>query len=259
MLIIFRLFYKVIISWIRAAYLFIDKISSTRLRAFSLLEIAFVLIIMGMVSLYTIPTFIHTRTVAKIRETDEKLEALTYALAGYVLIHQHLPSPANPAAPDADSGSDDLMTGIIPYRKLGIQAKDAKDGYKNWISYSVSPGLRQPARPPTLMSAMGSDGFCQIPASIMALSVHNEKGQSLLRHTNDDMIAFVLISHGKHGDGAFDHKGQRRPVHSPLKEKNSDGNAVFIDAPLTQEFDDRVRWVTRNNLMAIYAKRPCVR
>ncbi len=249
-----------IMSWICAACLFINKISSTRLQAFSLLEIAFVLIIMGITSLYTIPTFIHARTVAKIRETDEKLEALSYALAGYVLIHQHLPSPANPIAPDADSGSDDLMTGIIPYRKLGIQAKDAKDSYNNWISYSVSPGLRQPTRSmPTPMPVIGSDRFCQIPASVMALSVHNGHGQSLLRQTSDDMMAFVLISHGKNGDGAFDHKGQRRPVHTPLKEKNSDGNAVFIDAPLTHEFDDRVRWVTRNNLMAIYAKRPCVR
>ena len=233
-----------------------SKYASIRLKAFSLLEIAFVLTIMGMISLYTIPTFIHARAAAKIRETDEKLEALTYALASYALIHQHLPSPAHPATPDADDKSEYLMTGVIPYRKLGIQAKDAKDGYKNWISYSVSPGLQQVARS---MSAAGADAFCQISATNAALFVHNEKGQSLVRRTNDDMIAFVLISHGRNGAGSFDHKGQRRPVSHALKERNSDGNAIFIDAPLTNGFDDRVRWVTRNNLMAIYAKRPCLR
>ena len=198
------------------------------------------------------------RVAAKIRETEEKLEALTYALAGYVLIHQRLPTPLNPATPHQDNNNTGLITGIIPFRKLGIQEKDAKDGFKNWISYSVSPGLKQHTPSPP-MPGMTANTFCQIPATVSALTIQNEHGQSLLERTNDDLIAFVLISHGPRGEGSFDSKGQRRPTHHPLKDKNTDETHIFIDAPVTKDVDDRTRWVTRNNLMAIYAKRPCIK
>lgn len=229
-----------------------------QLGAFSLLEISFVLIIMGMISIYTIPAFMHMRVAAKIRETEEKLDALTFALASYALIHQCLPAPANPAAPYNDNSNTGLVTGIVPFRKLGIQEKEAKDGFKNWISYSVSPALEQ-QRPMPPMPGMTGNTFCQIPATTDDLIIHDVNGKSMLKRPSNDLIAFVLISHGPRGEGAFDNKGQRQPTHHPSKDRNRDETHIFIDAPVTKDVDDRVRWVTRDNLMAIYAKRPCLR
>lgn len=77
---------------------------------------------------------------------------------------------------------------------------------------------------------------------------------------DNDFLAFVLISHGSSGHGAINDRGGRNPIigQSPLKIQNaSDDTHCYVDAPQSPLFDDRVRWITRNNLMAIYAKAPC--
>ena len=86
--------------------------------------------------------------------------------------------------------------------------------------------------------------------------MHNTQGQSVFEMSRqNDFIAFVLVSHGVAGAGAFDDSGQRKPAVGD-KLKNL-GSTPFIDRPVIKEYDDRVRWVSRNNLMAMYAKQPC--
>ena len=256
-----------------------------RVSAFSLLEMALVLSIIGIVSAYAIPALIHMRTAARMRETDAKLEAAIYALAGFVQREEHLPPPAPPTAIGENAGhaQKGLTTGILPYRTLGIQESDAKDGFRHWISYSVSPELtisrsqnadyqttQKKAAPTTgpypknmnqmnmgNMSPVSEDRayFCWIRPTPAQLQVRNVHGQSVFDLYKQDLIAFVLVSHGPSGAGAFDDTGQRR-ASTGDKLKNL-GNTPFIDQPNTKEYDDRVRWVSRNNLMAMYLKQPC--
>lgn len=240
-----------------------------RISAFSLLEMALVLSILGVISAYAIPALLKARVTARWRETDDKLESVTYALAGYAQTQQRLPSPANPTAVGTDAGIEqkDLLTGIIPYRTLGIQESDAKDGFRHWISYTVSQDLiAEPQSEPMEISDSSSssatntqnqgNSICYIRPHFIKIDVQNAQDQSMLATGHfDDFIAFVLVAHGSSGAGAFDDAGQRRPAIGD-KLKNLNGT-TFIDRPITKEYDDRVRWVSRNNLMAMYAKQPC--
>lgn len=246
-----------------------------RLSAFSLLEVALVLSILGVISAYAIPVLLQTRAAARWRETDAKIESVMYALASYAQVQQRLPNPADPAA-IGDSAGDEQRgrtTGILPYRTLGLQASDAKDGFHHWLSYSVSQSLTDEPQSTSIQSvprnpitglplhvvdiqSNNSNPFCHVRPGSARLDVHNTQGQSVFEMSKQsDFIAFVLVSHGVSGAGAFDDSGQRKPAVGD-KLKNL-GSTPFIDRPATKEYDDRVRWVSRNNLMAMYAKQPC--
>jgi len=246
-----------------------------RIPAFSLLEMALVLSIIGIISAYAIPALLQTRAMARRVETDAKLASVIYALAGYAQIHKRLPSPADPAATGETVGLEqrDLTTGILPYRTLGMQESDVKDGFRHWISYSapyeITANPVSTSRPTSMggdprggralpSSAAHNEGnpICRIRPHGSRLDVCNAHGQSMvsLEHF-DDFIAFVLVSHGPSGAGSFDDAGQRKQAIGD-KLKNF-GTTPFVDRPITKEYDDRVRWVSRNNLMAMYAKQPC--
>jgi prepilin-type N-terminal cleavage/methylation domain-containing protein len=247
---------------------FIKRIFRRTVRAFSLLEMALVLSIIGIISAYAIPVLLQTRIAARWKETDAKLEALTYALAGYAQLHKRLPCAANPAADSINAGieREGSMVGVIPYRTLGIQESDAKDGFHHWISYSAAPDLtnKQSSQNPNMRRIaptpfLQDEGnrFCTITPTLAQLSMKNEQGIPMLEVGQQvDMIAFVLVSHGPSGGGSFDEKGQRRPTVDATKHANTNG-ITFIERPISKECDDRIRWVSRNNLMAIYAKQPC--
>ena len=245
-----------------------------RLPAFSLIEIALVLSILGVISAYAIPVLLQTRAAARWRETDAKIESVMYALAAYAQTEQRLPNPADPAA-TGDSAGDEQpgrTTGILPYRTLGLQASDVKDGFHHWISYSVSPDLTSDIksmpvqntarntvaghRPFVVDTHDSGNPICHVRPRLVQLDVRNTEGLSMFEISKqNDFIAFVLVSHGTSGAGAFDDAGQRKPATGD-KLKNL-GSLAFIDRPITKEYDDRVRWISRNNLMAMYAKQPC--
>ena len=247
-----------------------------RLPAFSLLEIALVLSILGIISAYAIPVLLQTRAAARWRETDAKIEAVMHALASYAQVERRLPNPADPAATGVGVGDEQIgrATGILPYRTLGLQASDVKDGFHHWISYSVSQSLTEEPNSASapIQSAQRNpitgralhvvdtqdigNPFCHVRPGSLRLDVHNAQGQSMLSISQQrDFIALVLVSHGPSGAGAFDDAGQRKPAVGD-KLRNL-GSSPFIDRPVTKEYDDRVRWVSRNNLMAMYAKQPC--
>jgi type II secretory pathway pseudopilin PulG len=245
-----------------------------RIPAFSLIEIALVLSILGVISAYAIPVLLQTRAAARWRETDAKIESAMYALASYVQLEQRLPNPADPAATGDGAGDEQpgRTTGILPHRTLGLQASDVKDGFHHWISYSVSQSLtddiksmsaqKKPTvpvagrRPIVVDTDEDSSPICHVRPGSVRLDVHNIQGQSLFEMSKqNDFIACVLVSHGPSGAGAFDDAGQRKPAIGD-KLKNL-GSTPFIDRSITKEYDDRVRWISRNNLMAMYAKQPC--
>lgn len=244
-----------------------------QMRAFSLIETALVLSILGIVSAYAIPALLQVRTAARWRETDAKIESAIYALASYAQVEQRLPYPADPAAVEENAGNEQSgrITGILPYRTLGIQGTDAKDGFHHWISYSVSQDLtadlKHFARQKKTSGGGGAryspmdindngNAICHVPCRSWRLDVHNVQGQSMFELSrHNDFIAFVLVSHGPTGAGSFDDAGQRRSATGD-KLRNL-GMTPFIDRSVTKDYDDRVRWMSRNNLMAMYAKQPC--
>jgi hypothetical protein len=203
----------------------------------------------------------------KDQQTEQNLNQVTQALAAYVLVHKRLPCPANPQATPDNAGlsEDDRVIGLVPYRTLGLPETVAKNGYRYWLTYAVSLELTNRSIRHLMAENGGEEPtsiFCEISHPMTFLNVINESGQPVLpEDTQNDMIAFVLVSHGSKGEGAFDDQGRRRPTFDRDKIINAGDDFNFVDRPISLSrenfFDDTVRWVTRNNLMAIYAQKPC--
>lgn len=77
--------------------------------------------------------------------------------------------------------------------------------------------------------------------------------------------AFVLVSHGKNGRGAWLGNGTTNrfdPPDSGDEYKNASGGQVFVDGPWTlvpgpSYFDDIVRWMTQDGIMAAHGALSC--
>jgi type II secretory pathway pseudopilin PulG len=235
----------------------IKRFWRTPLPAFSLLEMSLVLCIMGIVVSFAVPSYLTMQKAARQKATEAKIEALCYALAGYALSEDHLP----PAATVNGAAVANKLVGVVPYKTLGLQMSDAKDGYGHWLTYAVSEAattIKTKQRLRDMSTEQPPRSFCKAPVSrAKTLTIKDLNGAVLAGASDTDYVAFVVVSHGPSGAGAFNVNGQRLPAQAPLKALNADDTLTFVEAPLSPTHDDRIRWVTRNNLMAIFAKAPC--
>jgi hypothetical protein len=141
--------------------------------------------------------------------------------------------------------------GMLPFRTLNIPEGTAFDGWNNLYTYAPAPAL-----------AMSNDKttFCALTKDTAKrgeiLSLQDERRQDLL---GDDFPAFVLLSHGKNGDGALlpEGRGGRTPLVNPAERENADDNLNFTDQPEGATFDDRLVWVGRDRLMAYFKTDTC--
>ena len=172
--------------------------------------------------------------------TAERLAAAERALVRYATRNGELPCPANGTAglraspgstartenPSSDVCTIDADKAVLPWADLGIQAKRALDGWGRRISYFMD--RNNPIE-------VDRDGATA---------------------TN---VAFVLISHGDNGLGAFTGSGGQVPGYassSTEERENVDGDggtpATFHAIPYrkgpsvadSNVFDDLVRFVT---------------
>jgi len=193
-------------------------IKITEKNGFTLIEIAMVMIIAGIiisVITTTLPSLIQS---GKIKKTRAILEKMDYSLQGYILSSGRCPCPdtdgdgeenrvdnGTPADPGDDTCSS--YTGTLPYLTLGISS--GKDVWHNPVKYGVYEDL---------IKTTSSD-FCDILGSIISFYGSNAYTSTKLYATdsanNSSNQAYVIISGGqKDKDGAngfFDGKNGTAP------------------------------------------------
>lgn len=214
-----------------------------RLRAFSLLEIAIVLIIVGLISSLTFPILTASLEAGRRQKTENHKERLFYCLAGYVLQNGHLPCPGQLSDLPLGSAREKCLenhVGIIPFKTLGINQETAKDGFGNWFTYAVNPALTSPHLRP-IHDPLAEATFCTVKTTSLSLLDSPESGQEVLAPTATDHLALVLISH-KRQDPSFFEKITMDPIFMLNEEQGS---------------SQQLYWVSRNNLLAMYAHVPC--
>ncbi|MBY0280880.1 MAG: prepilin-type N-terminal cleavage/methylation domain-containing protein [Alphaproteobacteria bacterium] len=245
-----------------------------KLSGFSLIEVAMVLCIIGILSGIGIPALNNFLKFQKIRKTEDHMEQIFQSLTSYVLVNKRLPCPSKPGVSASENGISEsnclfseTFIGLVPYRTLGIPEKTAKDSYHNWITFAVNPSLTDSAIK-SVNASYDSDSpntvFCEVEKGHIDLKVTNSEKQSVLDpESSNDLIAVLLISHGTSGGGSFKSNGDRKETTSPDKTINADATPNFVDRRLSLAkenfFDDTVKWITRDNLMALYGKQPCKR
>lgn len=132
-------------------------------RGFTLIELAVVIAITGVILVMAAGFALPLMQTAKRIETEEKIEKVSRALAFYAIRNNRLPCPAVPDRGAANppfgyergsgAGGDDIpadctmaaanWNGIVPFATIGLTEGDVTDGYGNPFTYAVSPAFAQ--------------------------------------------------------------------------------------------------------------------
>ncbi len=163
--------------------------------------------------------------------TDARMKKITDALVAYVVLNARLPCPAQgaldtgDAAPDAATTACTEADGVVPWKSLALRREDAVDGWGRKISYRVFDGVTgfTQAGGANMTNCNSSLGFpldltldpgalCKAgaPPPNMPLQFFAIRGNMLVVEdtgTTRNGNAFVLVSHGDTGRGAFPSDG----------------------------------------------------
>jgi len=226
---------------------------SEREAGFSLLELALVLVILGVMGGMALPLLKARMSHTAIVKTRDNQEYVLNAIGAFVAKNRRFPCPATPQGTGENYGveprerkcSGSKAEGIVPFRTLGISEIFAKDGFKRWLTYGVDSNIADKEHENNIHLVSGG-----------RLMVYNEQEQPVVVDKSSktpNFIALVLISHGESGDGAFVGNGRStkiiRETSSPHKRENYDGNFVFIESRQT---DDIIRWESRDHFLKHY-------
>lgn len=173
-----------------------------RIAGFTLVEMALVVALVGLLAFLFLPMGRVMQEQAKIKETRAKLDAIEAALVRYVMLNERLPCPADgqladgvvnagvelntSPLPTTGCNLETLTRPVVPWRALGLTADDAVDAwgtritYRPWMTNAIAnpslttdaincpPVTGKPlkARPPTgsdSWQALLTDAACQVP------------------------------------------------------------------------------------------------
>ena len=227
------------------------KFRRGRQRGFSLVEVAIVLTIAGLMMSGFLEFYSLQIKKTRIETTRNRLESLRNALTNYVTTHDRLPCPQSPAGMPRPKDGDDpcaegaeklapgvvaavvgdppvgrdpqqeVWIGTVPTQELRLPAEQGLDGWGDAFTYAVSRKL-------TLPKAMRGN-----PVPVGIISVENENGSSILDVPGT--ARYVVLSHGPSGAGAWTAQGGKLPcLPGTLSAKNCRINGRFVLAPFSQ-------------------------
>jgi prepilin-type N-terminal cleavage/methylation domain-containing protein len=213
--------------------------SSSRGRGFTLVELAIVLTILGALFVFFVPLSSTLLDNQKRENTRQKLKNIEAAMANYVAVNRRLPCAAIATNNDGIEGprgggdcTNGQISGVVPWVAIGLAQADIEDGWYRLITYRAAFGLTRdgaldmtscdPAgtkatdtsgtAPPggrCWSTCIGPDmSTCTSPQNYLA-----GKGFDIRDGTSLALImdrasftgaAYVLISHGRNGYGAYD-------------------------------------------------------
>lgn len=223
---------------------------------FTLVEMAIVLVIIGLLIgglLMPLTAQVEQR---RISETRKALDEIKEALIGYAANQTppHLPCPDKTGAGGVGTANDGLedvtvATGLcvvtegnIPWATLGVADVD---GWGNRIHYSVT--ALYASRSPAAMFALDSAGTLSVCTTAACAT------------TTATALPAIVLSYGKNGFGAINSAGIANPAPTSADEIQNTGavpipHAIFVSRPQTDvgsaagEFDDIVTWLPTGQL-----------
>lgn len=214
--------------------------------------------------------------------TQQRQQYINNSIISFVQTYKRLPCPASstirndnttPSGPPAtlyhfatealdidNDGSDcNTTSGSIPTRTLGLSDNFMFDGWGHRFTYRVSPNLcgddthitteSIPERPYVGCTPRdyknGIDPTAPNPNGNLTIKT-STTGSNITT-----TAAYVIISHGKNGAGAFLESGNQLAAPTDQNElENADGTTdlIYIDQPLSNTYDDIITFLTKNQI-----------
>lgn len=218
-------------------------------RGFTLLEMAIVLVVFGMLSSGLLKGLSAYREQSRINEARQQLVNAREALLGFTLANGRLPCPSDPSlssnlpaagmealvcTPDCASGDSicPLEHGALPWQTLGIEATDP---WGNRLTYFVDKAFSQPLS--EAEKAAGQRTRISLETNGRA-NIQERAGTNTLSE-----IPVVIISHGNHAQGAYGSNGKQRTGATGDEAENADRDLTFINHLPDETFDDLLAWI----------------
>jgi prepilin-type N-terminal cleavage/methylation domain-containing protein len=301
------------------------KKTNTLSSGFTLVEIAIVLTIIGVMLGSGVLALTGALNDIRYRTTRDRMNGVANALAVYAQQNMFMPCPAVP--PDANGRTTGFARatcagvdsrGIVPYATLGLTVEQVQDSYGNYLSYAVNQNLAtnaiqapalqvlQECRTNNIWFVTGQNRnprkarfCCFVGNTTNDLIVQNvaagtpvgtptvlttarntgtngtiTTGVDVTTPQNTQTPAFVLISHGRNGLGAY------RPSAAPARYtdpsgatyrtneiENANDDNVYVSATYSTNqdntvrsyFDDVVVWRTQDQLLSTFGRDSCAR
>ena len=252
---------------------------SNREAGFTLVELAVVIVIIGLLATMGLSALNVQQANAAVSATKKNQDTIEDALIGYLGRNKRLPCPAVDISGGSDTTARNMANppsncitnwGLVPYVELGLPKSVAVDGWGNFFTYAVSP--QWTASLNTINPSAGD--ITNIAAN--AFNVGNSGTITVdtrangIQSTLTTSAVVALISSGLNGSGAYTSKGTQNvaPLSSSTDESN---NALpqpalplknvplppsfyqrdFTDnaAPTGGAFDDIVLWFSPGDLV----------
>jgi len=236
-----------------------------RTNGFTLVELAVVTVLIGIVMTLGLKTLNATLGTAAFSETKAKQERIKIALIGYLRTHGVLPCPDSSSDSVVASGESIACTtpdsgyGVVPWITLEIPRETVIDGWGNYFTYRVANGSGG-SRDWTSKTTTSAFTINELMTQTDALTIQelNADGSALVDVTKKAVVA--IVSHGKNGFGAKTMKvGARMPTDDAgagEKTNATVGTATFVMRPGTESaaafngpYDDLVAFMKPQDLL----------
>ena len=217
-----------------------------RQAGFSLIEVAIVLVIVGlMIGGLVTPLSVQLEQ-RKVADTQKALDEAKEALTGFALRYGYLPCPAVSSVNGLEDRrgarcNGEKRVGILPWATLGLRKSDS---WNNLFRYSVTPAFSDSEQ----LFALNT------PRDI---SIVTRNGGALVQATALNDIPAMIMSHGKNSYGAISEQGQRQlgaQGNNVDERSNAVSSSIFISRAAGAEqqaggsYDDIVVWLSPNIL-----------
>ncbi len=226
-------------------------------RGFSLLEIAIALTIIGLLTAGAAQMLTTLTVRSQEQTTKQRIEEIEAALVRHFARECRLPCPADATldASDSNAGKEDGSGGVcgtdsevsaVPWKTLGITRSKTFDGWNRRIRYRPASNELTETSPVPLRGLKNvADGYpCEgNPGGSgknltewieddpnRGLTVEDKSGTPYQEQGEPTAAAFVLVSHGQNGLGAYSRGGSQIGYSSADEEerKNADNNNIFV-------------------------------
>lgn len=230
-------------------------------RGFTLIEMAVILTIVGIVAYGGIAGWRTYSDRAALIETRAKLDRVETALTTFVMRNDRLPCPDQPGATGRGDGVEDRTGagcsadwGLVPWQSLSMGEGDVRDGFGGRLTYGVDPDLTLAVAAPGLNEPdMPLD--CDAPPAFDPGGWNLQNREAMMMVSDPTPIpnppsvahaGYVVLSHGPNKLGGYAQTGAARPAPTQAEEiQNASGAPAGIwyarSAGGGTGFDDLVR------------------